>query len=219
MITSTYIPVIAASKIKKDMTDLSAASYQWVHRIAALFLILLLSPIFIITWLAIRLESKGNAVFSQIRVGYCGRQFTLYKFRSMYSDMSNRPPTNISSSREGVCEKFYNDPRITRVGKVIRKLSIDELPQLFNVLLGDMALIGPRPALVKEVNQYDQRTLERLKAMPGITGLWQVSGRADTTFSQQVDLDISYVRNRSVFLDLKIAFLTIPAVLSAKGAY
>jgi lipopolysaccharide/colanic/teichoic acid biosynthesis glycosyltransferase len=133
--------------------------------------------------------------------------------------MSNRPPTNISSSREGVCEKFYNDPRITRVGKVIRKLSIDELPQLFNVLLGDMALIGPRPALVKEVNQYDQRTLERLKAMPGITGLWQVSGRADTTFSQQVDLDISYVRNRSVFLDLKIAFLTIPAVLSAKGAY
>ena len=125
----------------------------------------------------------------------------------------------MSSDRDGVCKKFYNDPRITRVGKIIRKLSIDELPQLFNVVKGDMVLIGPRPHLVSEYKEYDRNILPRLYCRPGITGLWQVSGRADTTFEEQLNLDKTYVAQQSWWLDLKILFATIPTVITGKGAY
>lgn len=192
-----------------------------LHKIAAVFISLILSPILLLSLLAIMFESKGNPIYSQVRVGLNGRRFKIYKFRSMYieGDKKRKSVDNLSSSRKGICSKFINDPRITYVGKFIRKSSIDELPQLWNVIKGDMQLIGPRPALPSEVDLYDSRAMNRLEVKPGLTGLWQVSGRADTTFAQQVSFDLEYIENRSFFFDLKILFLTIPAVLSGKGAY
>ena len=127
--------------------------------------------------------------------------------------------SRMKSDREGVAKKLFNDPRITKVGKIIRKLSIDELPQLLNVLRGDMVLIGPRPALPEEVEKYTLEQFRRLDAVPGLTGLWQVSGRADTTFEEQMSLDIRYVEERSLAMDLRILVATVPAVLLGKGAY
>ena len=145
----------------------------------------------------------------------------MYKFRSMYMPDDPRyvDPAQLISDRDGVCNKFKKDPRITCVGRIIRKLSIDELPQLLNVLKGEMVLIGPRPALPQETDAYDWYMLERLNTKSGLTGLWQVSGRADTSFQEQIDLDLRYVRERSWLLDLKIMLATIPAVVTGKGAY
>ena len=125
----------------------------------------------------------------------------------------------MKSDREGICQKMYSDPRITRVGRIIRKLSIDELPQLFNVLTGDMVLVGPRPHLTSEYAQYDTDTLVRLNCKPGLTGLWQVSGRADTTFEEQLMLDKTYIAQQSWFFDVKILLAAVPAVVTARGAY
>jgi lipopolysaccharide/colanic/teichoic acid biosynthesis glycosyltransferase len=190
-----------------------------LQRGLSLIAILLLSPIFLLSMLAIRLNSKGSVIFKQVRVGEQGRLFVMYKFRSMYLPSDSRYQAPGISDRNGVCEKFYHDPRISSVGKIIRKLSIDELPQLFNVLMGDMALIGPRPALPKEVNQYQHYMLQRLDVKPGITGLWQVSGRADISFLDQIKLDVTYIKERSLLMDLKILFATIPAVITGRGAY
>lgn len=192
-----------------------------LQKFSALLGLIFLSPLLLGVALAIRLGSPGAALYTQVRVGQHGRRFKIYKFRSMripddplYPDMNS-----IKSDREGVCVKMYKDPRITGIGRVIRKLSIDELPQLWNVVLGDMALIGPRPALVDEVGLYDYDMMDRLNTLPGLTGLWQVSGRADTTFEQQIQLDLRYVSQQSVWLDLRILLLTVPAVLFGKGAY
>jgi len=194
---------------------------QMLQRFAALVILLAIAPIILLTALLLKLESRGPVFFTQTRVGEFGRHFTCYKIRSMY--MPNDPryvdPNTLNSDREGVCQKFFNDPRITRVGRIIRKLSIDELPQLFNVLKGDMMLIGPRPHLTTEYKQYDRNILPRLYCKPGITGLWQVSGRADTTFEQQLAFDKQYIKQQSWWFDVKILFNTIPAVLTAKGAY
>jgi len=192
-----------------------------LQRISALVGLLCISPLLLIVIALIRFESKGNALFMQTRVGENGKEFKLYKFRSMYQpgDKHYVDPDSLASDRDGVCKKFFNDPRITGIGKFIRKYSIDELPQLINVVKGDMVLIGPRPALPHEVAEYDQKALKRLLVKPGLTGLWQVSGRADTTFDEQIDLDIRYVEEHSLYMDLKILCLTVPAVLGAKGAY
>jgi len=192
-----------------------------IQRSLALLGVMLLSPVLLIITTLIRLESPGRALFSQTRVGENGRRFTCYKFRSMripedpdYIDVSD-----YKSDRGGVCNKFYNDPRVTPIGKIIRKFSIDELPQLLNVVKGDMLLIGPRPALIIESDQYSMVARQRLTTMPGLTGLWQVSGRADTSFEEQISLDIRYVKEQSWFNDLKILLSTIPVVLLGKGAY
>lgn len=194
---------------------------MFTQRIGALTALMLLSPIIIITALLIKLESKGPVFFSQVRVGAFGKHFKCYKLRSMYipTDPKFKQPQASESDRTGVCQKFYNDPRITTVGRFIRKYSIDELPQLFNVVKGEMALVGPRPHLTKEYNQYDRNILPRLYGIPGITGLWQVNGRADTDFEEQLNLDKRYIKNQTIWLDIKILFATIPAVLGAKGAY
>ncbi len=194
---------------------------EYLHRFSALLLLLSAFPILLMVAIAIRIESPGAAIFSQSRIGLNCRRFRLYKFRSMYVNGDNRRKevNNLSSDREGVCKKFVNDPRITQIGRFIRKTSIDELPQLWNVVIGDMLLIGPRPALPKEVDEYSYRTMKRLNVKPGLTGLWQISGRADTTFEEQVNLDLKYIKNQSFLFDLKILFLTIPAVTSGKGAY
>ena len=192
-----------------------------LQKSAALLGLVLISPLLLLVVLIIKTTSSGGALFSQTRVGENGRHFKMYKFRSMYlkSDPRYQEPNPEDSSREGVCKKFINDPRITKIGGFIRKYSIDELPQLFNVVNGDMCLIGPRPALSIETYEYDSSVQPRLFTKPGLTGLWQVSGRANTTFKEQLQLDKSYIKQQSVFMDCKILALTIPAILFAKGAY
>ncbi|MBA55590.1 MAG: multidrug MFS transporter [Pseudomonadales bacterium] len=192
-----------------------------LQKLAAAVALLLLSPLLILLALLIRMESKGSPLYAQIRVGENGRRFKFYKFRSMFITGDARwvDVNTLSSDRDGVCKKFKRDPRITSIGRIIRKYSIDEIPQLINVLKGDMVLIGPRPALCSETDCYSTEQMNRLDVKPGLTGLWQVSGRADTTFEQQVELDIFYIDNQSWWFDIKIVLQTIPAVLLSKGAY
>lgn len=192
-----------------------------IQQVVAVLALVLLSPFMLIVMILIWLESPGSVFFSQVRVGEFGRHFKMYKFRSMYlkTDARYQEPNPNNSSREGVCKKYIDDPRVTRIGRFIRKYSIDELPQLFNVVIKDMCLVGPRPALAIETYLYDLTSQARLFSKPGLTGLWQVSGRADTNFSQQLQLDTTYIAQQSVWIDCKIIALTIPAVLSAKGAY
>lgn len=191
------------------------------QRLVALLGLIAISPFLLLMAALIRLESPGNPFFTQTRVGLNGRRFAFYKFRSMRvsSDPKYIDVSQMKSDRDGVCNKFFNDPRVTRIGRFIRKYSIDEIPQLINVVRGDMLLIGPRPALVTETDVYSMKARKRLSTMPGLTGLWQVSGRADTTFEEQVELDIRYVEEKSWVQDLKILFATIPVVLFGKGAY
>ncbi len=183
-------------------------------------LLVLLSPLLLLTALAVCLESRGPVFFRQQRVGKDGKVFQMIKFRSMSTDAKlHAAVAEMESDRDGVCKKFVNDPRVTRTGRIIRKLSIDELPQLLNVLRGEMSLIGPRPALQEEVAQYSDYDRQRLAALPGISGLWQVSGRADLSFEEQIDLDLRYIRECSLFADIRITLQTIPAVLRGSGAY
>ncbi|MGR3376698.1 WecB/TagA/CpsF family glycosyltransferase [Salipiger abyssi] len=183
-------------------------------------LLVMLAPVLLLVAALIRLESKGPALFHQQRVGRDGRAFTILKFRTMHTDAEARlAAIRAQSDRQGICFKSRHDPRVTRVGRFLRRYSVDELPQILNVFKGDMSLVGPRPALPSEVAAYPAAALERLKARPGITGLWQVSGRADIGFDKMVDMDVAYVRSRSVLLDLMLLALTARAVLSGRGAY
>ncbi len=192
-----------------------------IQQSLAAIVLLIISPLLLLVMILITLESSGKVLFSQVRIGENGRHFKMYKFRSMYlrSDPKYQEPDPTTSSRDGVCKKYINDPRITTIGRFIRKYSIDELPQLFNVVTGDMCLVGPRPALAIETYQYQRAEQSRLFSKPGLTGLWQVSGRADTNFTEQLQLDTSYIKQQSIWMDCKIILLTVPAVLSAKGAY
>jgi exopolysaccharide biosynthesis polyprenyl glycosylphosphotransferase len=187
----------------------------------ALFALLLASPIFIITALLIKLEDRGPIFFKQTRVGYRGKLFKMWKFRSMVvnADAMKDKLQQQNEVSGGIIFKMKQDPRITWIGKFIRKYSIDELPQFWNVLIGDMALVGPRPSLPKEVAEYSAEERQRLLVKPGITCLWQVSGRSEIDFSGQVQLDLAYIRSSSVWADLKLLFKTVPAVLLGKGAY
>jgi exopolysaccharide biosynthesis polyprenyl glycosylphosphotransferase len=182
--------------------------------------LLLLSPILAIVALFIRLDSKGPILFSQTRVGKRGKEFRFWKFRSMCVDAEQRKATLMKNNemQGGVIFKMKNDPRITRVGKFIRKYSIDELPQLWNVLIGDMSLVGPRPPLPKEVAQYTPYQHQRLDVTPGITCVWQVSGRSDIPFPQQVNMDLEYIANQSFLYDIALLLRTVPAVLGARGS-
>ena len=170
--------------------------------------------------LAVRLSSPGPVLFRQRRIGKDGRPFSMHKFRSMYADAEERLSQVLElNESDGVMFKIREDPRITPVGRVIRRYSLDELPQLLDVLLGRMSLVGPRPPLEQEVARYEEDTRRRLLVKPGITGLWQVSGRSDLTWEETVRLDLSYVENWSFGLDLSIIFRTIRAVLAREGAY
>lgn len=195
----------------KRLLDLVSAS-------AAL---LLLSPIFLITAIAIKLTSPGPVFFAQIRVGRYGRHFRFYKFRSMYVDAEARKAElmRLNQSADGVIFKMKNDPRITPVGRFIRRSSIDELPQLVNVLKGDMSMVGPRPPVPSEVREYTLEDRKRLNVIPGITCIWQVSGRSDIPFHEQVRLDKEYIRHTGVWTDIKLLLKTVPAILTGKGAY
>jgi exopolysaccharide biosynthesis polyprenyl glycosylphosphotransferase len=183
--------------------------------------IILLIPFLLLVALLIRLDSPGPIFFYQMRVGKQGRQFKMYKFRSMYTDAEKRKAALMKKNemKDGILFKMKQDPRITRVGRFIRKFSIDEIPQLFNVLLGDMSLVGPRPPLPCEVAKYTTYQRLRLKVTPGITCVWQVSGRSELSFREQVELDLLYIKNQSLKYDFLLLLKTIPAVLKARGAY
>lgn len=188
--------------------------------VASLFGILLLSPVLVIVSIVIKLDSKGPVLFSQKRNGFKGKVFEMYKFRSMVTN-AEAILKDLEHKNEvsGHMFKMKNDPRITKVGKFIRKTSIDELPQLFNVLKGDMSIVGPRPPIIREVQKYDSWHNLRLSVRPGLTGLWQVSGRNNIGFEEMIRLDLKYIRERSFWYDLKIILKTIPVLLGDSKAF
>jgi exopolysaccharide biosynthesis polyprenyl glycosylphosphotransferase len=182
--------------------------------------LLLCSPLLLIVVAVIRLSDRGPALFRQVRVGQDGRAFTVYKFRTMVVDAEERKSQLVAlNESDGVLFKMRRDPRVTRAGVWLRRYSLDELPQLFNVLIGDMSLVGPRPALPQEAALYGDHVRRRLVVKPGITGLWQVNGRSDLPWDESVRLDLRYVENWSFVLDLQIIWKTWSAVLHGSGAY
>jgi exopolysaccharide biosynthesis polyprenyl glycosylphosphotransferase len=190
-------------------------------RLTALAVLTVLSPILVTIALAVRLTSSGPAFFRQTRVGVRGERFTMWKFRSMHTDAEERLAAvrEMNENADGLLFKIRDDPRVTKVGKFIRRYSLDELPQLFNVLKGDMSLVGPRPPLPSEVELYPDDVRRRLLVKPGVTGLWQVSGRSDLTWEESVRLDLRYVENWSLVYDFSILWQTAFAVLRGSGAY
>lgn len=189
--------------------------------IGSLATLIILSPLLLCVIFWIKLDSLGPLIHRQIRVGLNGRHFNFYKFRSMYVDAAHRRQEleNKNESADGVIFKMKNDPRVTRAGRFIRKYSIDELPQIVNVLIGDMSLVGPRPPLPKEVDLYSLDDRKRLQIRPGLTCTWQISGRSDIPFKQQVLLDKEYIKSQSLWQDTVILLKTIPAVITGRGAY
>jgi len=187
----------------------------------SLIALLLLSPLMISVAIAIKMESEGPVIFKQTRVGKNGRHFIFYKFRSMRktAEADKQKILSQNESKDGVIFKMKDDPRITSVGKFIRKYSIDELPQFFNVLEGSMSLVGPRPPLPDEVKEYTLEDRKRLHITPGITCIWQIAGRSNIPFKKQVSLDEEYIKNRGFFRDIVILLKTIPAVLTGRDAY
>jgi len=208
VIARTTVSARQAAKRTMDML---------VSAIAMLFM----APVFFVTALAIKCESSGPVLFRQLRVGIDGRLFTMLKFRSMYVGAEKRLGDVISTNEMsgGVIFKMKHDPRVTKIGRLLRKTSIDELPQFWNVFRGDMSLVGPRPPLPSEVEQYSLDDRQRLQVRPGITCIWQVSGRSEIPFEKQVQLDIDYLHTQSLWTDIKLLLRTVPAVLFSKGAY
>jgi len=194
----------------KDLFDRSMAATA----------LILLSPLLVLLAVAIRLHDRGPALFTQVRVGKDGHMFRIYKFRTMVVDAEKRRNQLLESNdTDGVLFKLRNDPRVTAVGAHLRRWSIDELPQLFNVLLGQMSLVGPRPALPDEAARYAEHVRRRLVVKPGLTGLWQVNGRSDLNWEESVRLDLRYVENWSFVLDLQILWKTISVMVRGSGAY
>ena len=188
--------------------------------VIALLGLILLSPLMLVTAVLIYRGSPGPIIFKQIRVGKNGKEFLMYKFRSMYQDAESRlKELESMNEADGPVFKMAEDPRITKVGKWIRKTSIDELPQLFNVLKGDMSIVGPRPPLPREVAQYSDWAWGRLAVKPGLTCYWQISGRSDVSFEEWMKLDLKYVEEQSFWTDMEILWKTVGVVLNGKGAY
>ena len=209
---------------RRGLFENVSVGYLFVKRaidiICALFGIIILSPVFLSTALLIKLTSHGKILFVQERNGYKGKIFKMYKFRSMINN-AEKLFSVVESMNEvsGNMFKIKEDPRITPVGRIIRKTSIDELPQLFNVLKGEMSIVGPRPPIPREVVKYDAWHGLRLSVKPGLTGLWQVSGRNQVGFEEMVRLDLKYIRERSLKRDFEIIVRTIPVILGDLNAY
>jgi len=207
--------------------------------VLSVLLLVVLAPVLILTAVAVKIGSRGPVLFKQTRVGsrreirdstvlWSGRMFTIYKFRSMVRDADetlhrdyiesfvNGGAEDSTAARSGF--KLSHDSRVTLVGKFIRRTSIDELPQLFNVLVGDMSLVGPRPVPPYEVDAYGKNQMERLHAKPGITGYWQIRGRGVVPFKEMIEMDVFYSRNHTLLLDLRLLLLTLPAVVWGRGA-
>ena len=214
------IPMLSPRDTSSGIAGLNWVIKRSVDVVFGGILLLLCLPVIGLACVLIVLESPGSPIFSQWRAGRNGKPFRLYKLRSMYEG-ADRLQAQLMAMNEadGPLFKIREDPRRTRVGRVLRKLSIDELPQFWNVLKGDMSIVGPRPALPSEVAKYADWHRERLRVQPGITGLWQISGRSELSFDEMCLLDVYYIENWSLSLDLKIMLQTIPYVLSGRGAY
>ena len=181
--------------------------------------LIVLSPLMLVVSILIKLESKGEVIFKQKRVGLNGKEFYMYKFRSMVINAEElKAELESQNEMSGPMFKMKDDPRITKIGKFIRKTSIDELPQLINVIKGDMSLVGPRPSLPKEVKKFEPWMMERLEVKPGLTCIWQVSGRNNIDFEDWMKLDIKYVRERSIKLDIKLILKTVLVLFGDKNA-
>ncbi|WP_422925745.1 sugar transferase [Singulisphaera sp. PoT] len=204
----------------------SLARYEFAKRIfdvvVTLGLLICSAPVMFLIALLVKVTSPGPIIFRQKRVGKDGREFWFYKFRSMVVHNENHRAELSALNQHGhtgVTFKMKNDPRITKVGRVIRKTSLDELPQLWNVLMGDMSLVGPRPALPAEVARYTPEQRRRLAVTPGLTCFWQIAGRANIPFEEQVRLDLEYIACRTLWVDASLLVKTVPALISGKGAY
>lgn len=181
--------------------------------------LVVLSPLLLAIAILIYLEDKGPVIYSQTRIGKDGRAFKLYKFRSMCVDADEKlKDLQKLNERDGPVFKIKNDPRVTKVGKFIRKTCIDELPQLVNIIKGDMSIVGPRPPLPNEVEQYNSYQKQRLLVVPGLTCYWQIQKGEETTFDEWVELDLKYIKERSILLDFRLILLTFKVILSGKGA-
>jgi exopolysaccharide biosynthesis polyprenyl glycosylphosphotransferase len=190
-----------------------------IDLVCSLIGIIALSPVFLIVGIIIKLDSKGSAIFSQKRVGKGGKEFKMYKFRSMVVNAEELKEKLLHQNEmSGPMFKMKDDPRITKIGRFIRKTSIDELPQLINVIKGDMSLVGPRPSLPKEVAKFEPWMMRRLDVKPGLTCYWQVSGRNNIDFDDWMRLDIKYVQDRSIKLDMKLIFKTVFVLFGDKNA-
>lgn len=212
-------PVAIVSDVPAT-APLYAIAKRWMDIVGALCGLIISAPVMMLVALAIKLESRGPVLCWQTRVGKGRRLFEFCKLRSMVANADEeQEELQHLNERSGPIFKIKADPRITRVGRIIRKLSIDELPQLLHVLRGQMSLVGPRPPLPNEVQHYATWHLGRLGVKPGLTCIWQVNGRADVPFDEGVEMDLEYIRKRSILLDLKILFLTPFAVLRGHGAY
>ena len=214
-----------ASRIHRSIWSLRRQATPALKRgfdfLSSGLLLLILSPLGLLLALAIRLDSRGPIFFRQVRVGRDSHTFLLWKFRSMYIDAEQRREALLTGGRMsgGIRFKMKRDPRITRVGRFLRASSLDELPQLINILRGDMSLVGPRPPIPAEVADYTLLDRRRLEGVPGLTCIWQVSGRSEIPFERQVEMDIDYLDRRSLLFDLLLLLRTIPAVLLGRGAY
>lgn len=199
----------------------SYAAKRLIDIVGSLAGMVLLSPVFLGIAAAVKFTSPGPVIFCQTRVGRYGHHFKFYKFRSMYIDAEARKAELMeqNESSDGVIFKMKNDPRITKVGRFLRRTSLDELPQLWNVFIGDMSLVGPRPPVPKEVAEYTLEDRKRLDVIPGITCLWQINDRSEIPFHEQVRLDKEYIQAPGIWKDIVILAKTVPAILGGKGAY
>jgi exopolysaccharide biosynthesis polyprenyl glycosylphosphotransferase len=220
---TTIRPVAGLPLLQLDHPEFGGAKQvikTVFDKVAAGFALIALSPLFVLIALAIRMDDQGPVVFRQTRVGRDGQTFRLFKFRTMVVDAEQRRlALEAFNEGAGVLFKMRNDPRVTKVGAGLRRWSLDELPQLLNVLVGDMSLVGPRPALPREVERYGDHMRRRLVVKPGLTGLWQVSGRSGLSWDEATRLDLRYVDNWSIMLDLQILWKTFSAVIHGSGAY
>jgi exopolysaccharide biosynthesis polyprenyl glycosylphosphotransferase len=212
------IPMIGVKEM--SISGLNQVIKRAIDMVMAFLGLVLAAPLMGLIALMIKLESPGPVLFKQERVGKNGQMFTLYKFRSMVENAEEQQDALRGlNEADGPLFKIKSDPRTTYIGRWLRRLSLDELPQLYNVLRGEMSLIGPRPPLATEVAQYQEWHKRRLEVSPGMTGLWQVSGRSELSFDEMALLDIYYVENWSLGLDTKILLQTIPKVILGNGAY
>lgn len=209
------------TRTKEEGFNLYLVLKRTIDIFGSLVGLILLSPLLALVALLIKLEDpSGSVIFYQTRVGKNERLFRMYKLRSMYTNAEEKLKDLLDKNEvSGAMFKMKDDPRVTKVGKFIRKTSIDELPQLFNVLRGEMSLVGPRPPLTREVAEYTNHDKKRLSVTPGCTGLWQVSGRSNLDFKQMVELDITYIEQKCIMFDIRIILRTVKAMVGSKDAF
>lgn len=213
---------IALENIQSNNSIFYIVSKRIIDIVGSLAGLILLSPLFLIVAILIKLEDpKGNIIFSHMRVGKDGKLFPCLKFRSMFSNAEDMKRNFTEEQKKEYEETFklQNDPRVTKVGRFIRKTSLDEFPQLINILKGEMTLVGPRPIVIDELVFYGEYQRYYKSVKPGLTGLWQVNGRSDTTYDERVALDMEYIRTRNILKDIKIIIMTVLKVIKKEGAY